>query len=167
MSESTDLFSCAAASGRGDQRRRPNTIARTVRTPSTVRPGRKPDSFFRLAVGAAILHLDDRAFLEFNALAQIPFVKAQAQQDHPGKIWRNGLCLRRLLKEAIQDTIDAADGNDLERLRFVLLGASSGETLTGLAADLGVRRESLSRGLWSTATALVWERLKGRLMALD
>jgi hypothetical protein len=118
-------------------------------------------------VGAAILHLDDRAFLEFNALAQLPLVKARAQQDHPGKIWRNGLCLRRLLNEALQDTIAAADGDDLERLRFVLLGASSGETLTRLAADLGVRRESLSRGLWSTATALVWERLKGRLMALD
>lgn len=30
------------------------------------RPGRRPDSFYRLAVASAILHLGDRAALEFK-----------------------------------------------------------------------------------------------------
>jgi hypothetical protein len=63
--------------------------------------------------------------------------------------------------------VEAADGADMQRVRVVLTKAASGNTLSSIAADLGVRRESLSRGLWSRVTALVWERLKGRLMALE
>lgn len=131
------------------------------------RPGRRPDSFYRLAVGSAILHLHERASLECNALAQLTGVRRVADERYPGKIWRRGLCLRDLVTEAIAATIDAADGDDLATLRLVVDRAADGNTLTAIAAELGIRRESLSRGLWSRITALVWERLKPRLLALE
>jgi len=131
------------------------------------RPGRRPASFYRLAVGSAILHLHDRASLECNALAQLAGVKRLADERYPGKIWRRGLCLKDLLTEAIDDTIEAADGDDMDTVRFVLTRAASGNTLSSVARELGIRRESLSRGLWSRITALVWERLKPRLLTLE
>jgi hypothetical protein len=131
------------------------------------RPGRKPASFYRLAVGSAILHLHDRASLECNALAQLAGVSRLADERYPGKIWRRGLCLRDLLTEAIEDTIKAADGDDMDTIRLVLTRAASGNTLASVARELGIRRESLSRGLWSRVTALVWERLKPRLLTLE
>lgn len=135
-------------------------------TRSQARPGRRPAAFYRLAVGAAVLHLGDRAFLEVSPLAQLPAVMVLAEEEHPREIWRRGLTLRGLLNQAIQDTIEAADGDDMESFRLVLLRAADGETLTAIAADLGIRRESLSRGLWSVITDFVWERLKARLAAL-
>lgn len=131
------------------------------------RPGRKPDSFYRLAVAAAILHLHDRAALEFNPLAQLAGVKRLADRNHASEIWRKGLCLRDLLTEAIADTLAGAGGEDVAALRLVLEKASSRNTLTSVAAELGIRRESLSRGIWTQATGLVWERLKPRLLALE
>lgn len=135
-------------------------------TDSLARPGRRPTAFYKLSVGAAILHLGDRAFLEVSPLAQLPAVKRLAE-EHPGEIWRRGLSLRGLLNQAIQDTIEAADGDDMEVFRSVLLRAAAGETLTAIAADLGIRRESLSRGHWFVITGFVWERLKARLAALE
>ena len=131
------------------------------------RPGRKPDSFYRLAVAAAILHLHDRAALEFNPLAQLAGVKRLADRSHADEIWRRGLCLRDLLTEAIGNTLAGAEGEDVAALRLVLQKTSSGNTLTSVAAELGIRRESLSRGIWTQATGLVWERLKPRLLALE
>jgi hypothetical protein len=148
-------------------RRRDNVLAGAQQTQGPGPPGQRPDSFYRLAVGAATLRLHDRASLEFNVLTQLASVRRLAEERHQGKIWRRGLCLRDLLDEAIHDTIEAADGVDMERLRFVLTRAASGNTLTNIAAHLGVRRESLSRGIWSCITALVWERLNARLMALE
>lgn len=136
-------------------------------SPPASRPGRKPDSFYRLAVAAAILHLGDRAALEFNPLAQLTGVKRLADRNHTGRIWRRGLCLRDLVTEAIGDTMAGAKGEDIAALRLVLEKASSGHTLTSVAAELGIRRESLSRGIWTQATGLVWERLKPRLLALE
>ena len=131
------------------------------------RPGRKPDSFYRLAVAAAVLHLRDRAALEFNPIAQLAGVKRLADRNHAGEIWRRGLCLRDLLTEAIGNTLAGAEGEDVAALRLVLEKASSGNTLTSVAVELGIRRESLSRGIWTQATGLVWERLKPRLVALE
>lgn len=133
----------------------------------TTRAGRKPDSFYRLAVGAAVLHLNDRASLECNALAQLTTLRRLADERYPGKIWRRGLCLRDLIQEAVNETIQAADGDDMDRIRFVLSRAASGDTLSSIAAKLGIRRESLSRRLWSRITGLVWERLKPRLLLLE
>lgn len=130
----------------------------------TARGGRKPDSYYRVAVAAAVLQLDNRASLECNALAQLPAVGKLADERYPGKIWRRGLCLRDFVKEAIDETIDAADGPDMEKIRFVLTRAASGDTLSSIAKELGIRRESLSRRLWSRITGLVWERLKPRLL---
>jgi len=90
-----------------------------------------------------------------------------ADQRHTDKIWRRGLCLRDLVTAAIGDTIAGAEGEDVATLRLVLEKASSGSTLTQVAAELGIRRESLSRGVWTQATGLVWERLKPRLLALE
>jgi hypothetical protein len=146
----------------------PGAFGPDIREPQAVaRPGRKPGSFYRLAVGSAILHLRDRAWLECNALAQLAGVRRLADERYPGKIWRRGLCLRDLLSEAIEDTVEAADGDDMETIRFVLTRAASGNTLSSVARELGIRRESLSRGLWSRITALVWERLKPRLLTLE
>lgn len=145
--------------------RESHTAAQDERAP--VRPGRRPDAYYRVAVGSAILNLSDRASLECNALAQLTAVRKLADGRYPGKIWRRGLCLRDLVQEAIDETIEAADGQDLERVRFVLTKAASGETLTSIARELGIRRESLSRRLWSRITGLVWERLKPRLLALE
>jgi hypothetical protein len=75
--------------------------------------------------------------------------------------------LRDLLTEAIDDTIEAANGDDMETMRFVLTRAAVGNTLSSVAGEVGIRRESLSRGLWSRITALVWERLKPRLLTLE
>ncbi len=130
----------------------------------TTRAGRKPDAFYRVAVAAAVLQLDNRASLECSALAQLPAVGKLADERYPGKIWRRGLCLRDLIKEAVDETIDAADGPDMEKIRFVLTRAVSGDTLSSIAKELGIRRESLSRRLWSRITGLVWERLKPRLL---
>lgn len=69
--------------------------------------------------------------------------------------------------EAIDETVEAADGDDLATLRLVVGHAAEGHTLTAIAAELGMWRESLSRGLWSRITAVVWERLKPRLLALE
>lgn len=156
--------------GGGSQRlaTQQGTLALDVQEPQApARPGRKPASFYRLAVGSAILHLQDRASLECNALAQLAGVRRLADERYPGKIWRRGLCLRDLLTAAIDDTIVAADGDDMETVRFVLTRAASGSTLSSVACELGIRRESLSRGLWSRSTALVWERLKPRLLTLE
>lgn len=131
------------------------------------RPGRRPDSYYRLAVGAAVLHLGDRAALECNILAQLNAVRRLADERYPGKIWRRGLCLRELIQEAIDETIEDADGEDLDRIRLVLARAASGATLSEIARELGIRRESLSRRLWSRITALIWERLKPRLLTLE
>lgn len=133
-------------------------------TRGTTRAGRKPDSYYRVAVAAAVLQLDNRASLECNILAQLPAVGKLADERYPGKIWRRGLCLRDLVKEAVDETIDAADGPDMEKIRFVLTRAVSGDTLSSIAKELGIRRESLSRRLWSRTTGLVWERLKPRLL---
>lgn len=130
----------------------------------TARAGRKPDSYYRVAVAAAVLQLDNRASLECNVLAQLPAVGKLADERYPGKIWRRGLCLRDFVKEAVDETIDAADGPDMEKIRFVLTRAASGDTLSSIAKELGIRRESLSRRLWSRITGLVWERLKPRLL---
>ena len=129
--------------------------------------GRRPEAFYRVAVGAALLQLDDRAALECNALAQLPGVARLADQRYPAAIWRRGLCLRDLLTRLVDDTLEAAGGDDLVPLRMVLQRVSRGETLTAIARDLGMRRESLSRGLWSRIRALVWERLKAELAALE
>jgi hypothetical protein len=94
-------------------------------------------------------------------------VRKLADERYPGKIWRRGLCLRDLLREAIDTTIDDAEGDDMEKVRFVLTRAVSGGTLSAIASELGIRRESLSRRLWSRITGLVWERLKPRLVALE
>ena len=51
----------------------------------TTRAGRKPDSFYRLAVGAAVLHLNDRASLECNALAQLTTLRRLADERYPGQ----------------------------------------------------------------------------------
>ncbi len=134
---------------------------------SAARSGRKPDSFYRSALASAVLHLHDRASLEFNPLAQLPGVKRLADLRYGDKIWRKGLCLRDLLTEAIGDVLAAADDEELRPVRLVLERACSGSTLTNVAAELGVRRESLSRGLWRKVTALVWERLKPRLLTLE
>lgn len=131
------------------------------------RGGRKPDAYYRIAVGAALLHLKDRAALECNALAQLPGVGRLADERYAGKIWRRGLCLRDLLTEAVDQMLEAAGGEDLEAMRLVLNRAAGGDTLTAIARDLGLRRESLSRGLWSRVTTLLWERLKPRLVALE
>jgi len=147
--------------------RRNNITPAAEEAQGPARAGRRPDSFYRLAVGSAILHLGDRASLECNALTQLAAVRRLAEERYPGKIWRRGLCLRDLVNEAVHDAVEAADGADMQRVRVVLTKAASGITLSSIAADLGVRRESLSRGLWSRVTALVWERLKGRLMALE
>lgn len=138
-----------------------------AREPSGAPTGRKPDAFYRVVVGAALLHLDDRAALECNALAQLPGVARLADKRYPAAIWRRGLCLRDLLTRVVNDTLEAASGDDLARLREVLQRVSKGDTLTAIARDLGVRRESLSRGLWSRIRALVWERLKAELAALE
>lgn len=151
---------------RGSNRR--DTVAATAQDGrGPVRAGRRPDSFYRLAVGAAVLHLHDRASLECNALAQLTAVRRLADDRYPGKIWRRGLCLRDLIKEAIDETIEAADGDDMEKVRFVLTKAASGGTLSSIAADMGIRRESLSRGLWTRITGHVWERLKPRLLTFE
>ena len=134
---------------------------------SATRPGRKPDSFYRLAVASAILHLHDRAALEFNPLAQLSGVRRLAALNHAGDIWGRGLCLRELLTEATEDVLSRVRGEDVAPLRLVLERASSGNTLTSIAAELGTRREALSRGIWTQATSLVWERLKPRLLALE
>lgn len=147
--------------------RRDNDDSGAQDGPSPPRAGRKPDSFYRLAVGAAVLRLDDRASLECNALAQLAVVGRLADERYPGKIWRRGLCLRDLIQEAVDETIKAAEGDDMERVRFVLTRAASGDTLSNIASELGIRRESLSRRLWSRITGLVWERLKPRLLALE
>jgi hypothetical protein len=131
------------------------------------RPGRRPDAFYQLAVGAAVLHLGDRASLDCNALTQLSAVRKLADERYPGKIWRRGLCLSDLVKEAIQKTLDDAEGDDMERVRFVLSRAAAGNTLSSIASELGIRRESLSRGLWSRITGLIWERLKPRLLTLE
>jgi hypothetical protein len=131
------------------------------------RPGRRPDSFYRVAVGSAILNLQDRASLEFNVLAQLSAVRRLADERYAGKVWRRGLCLRDLITEAIDETVEASDGDDLATLRLVVGRAAEGHSLTAIAADLGIRRESLSRGLWARATGLIWERLKPRLLALE
>ncbi|MDP2950539.1 MAG: hypothetical protein Q8P22_13525 [Chloroflexota bacterium] len=164
------MASSIAEPNGGSQRRAAprGAFAPGVQEPQApVRPGRRPASFYRLAVGSAILHLHDRASLECNALAQLAGVRRLADERYPGKIWRRGLCLRDLLTEAIDDTIEAADGDDLATLRIVISRAAAGNTLTTIAAELGIRRESLSKGLWSRITALVWERLKPRLLALE
>lgn len=145
----------------------PNAGAPQAQAQPSARGGRKPDAYYRVAVGAALLHLKDRAALEFNALAQLPGVGRLADERYPGKIWRRGLCLRDLLTEAVDQTLDAADGEDLEAMRLVIKRAAEGDTLTAIARDLGLRRESLSRGLWSRVTALLWERLKPQLVALE
>ena len=88
--------------------------------------GRKPDAFYRVAVGAALLHLADRAALECSPLAQLPGVVRLADGRYPGKIWRRGLCLRDLLTQAVVNR------------------AAGGDTLTAIARDLGLWRESLS-----------------------
>jgi hypothetical protein len=75
--------------------------------------------------------------------------------------------LRELLTEATDDILSRAQGEDVAPLRLLLERTSSGSTLTSVAAELGVRRESLSRGVWTQATGLVWERLKPRLLALE
>ena len=118
-------------------------------------------------MGAAVLHLGDRAALECNILAQLNAVRRLADERYPGKIWRRGLCLRELIQEAIDETIEDADGEDLDRIRLVLARAASGATLSEIARELGIRRESLSRRLWSRITALIWERLKPRLLTLE
>ena len=136
-------------------------------SPPASRPGRRPDSFYRLAVAAAILHLHDRAALEFNPLAQLSGVRRLADRNYAGDIWGRGLCLRELLTEATEVVLSRVHGEDVAPLRLVLERTSSGSTLTSVAAELGVRRESLSRGVWTRATGLVWERLKPRLLALE
>ena len=129
--------------------------------------GRRSAAFYRVAVGAALLHLADRAALDCSPLAHLPAVERLADQRYPGKIWRRGLCLRDLLVELVDAMIEAADGEDLVALRLVVYRAAQGDTLTAIARDLGVRRESLSRGLWSQINALLWERLKAQLEALE
>lgn len=138
-----------------------------ARVPPAAPSGRRPDAFYRVAVGAALLHLDNRAALECNALAQLPGVARLADQRYPEAIWRRGLCLRDLLVEVVDAMTEAADGEDLATLRLVVNRAAQGDTLTAIAQDLGVRRESLSRGLWSQITVLMWERLKAQLEALE
>ena len=147
----------------------PESAARgtTARVPSGAPSGRRPDAFYRVVVGAALLHLDDRAALECNALAQLPGVTRLADQRYPAAIWRRGLCLRDLLTRVVDDTLEAAGGDDLAPLRKVLQRVSEGDTLTAIARDLGMHRESLSRGLWSRIRALVWDRLKAELAALE
>lgn len=71
-------------------RRRDRTPARPQEPQAPGRSGRRPDSFYRVAVASAILHLGDRASLEFNALAQLAAVRRLAYQRYPGKIWRRG-----------------------------------------------------------------------------
>lgn len=151
----------------GRRAARSNESDPTAQGDRAVRPGRRPDSYYRLAVGAAVLHLNDRAVLECSPLAQLTAVKKLADARYPGQIWRKGLCLRGLVQQAIDETIEAADGDDLERIRLVLTKAASGETLSCIARELGMHRESLSRRLWTRATGLVWERLKPRLLALE
>ena len=75
--------------------------------------------------------------------------------------------MRELLTEATEVVLSRVHGEDVAPLRLVLERTSSGSTLTSVAAELGVRRESLSRGVWTRATGLVWERLKPRLLALE
>ena len=129
--------------------------------------GRKSAAFYRVAVGSALLRLDDRAALDCSPLAHLPAVVRLADQRYPGKIWRRGLYLRDLLVQVVDAMMEAADGEDLAALRLVVKRAAQGDTLTAIARDLGLRRESLSRGLWSQITALLWERLKAQLAALE
>ena len=138
-----------------------------ARVPSGAPSGRRPDAFYRVVVGAALLHLDDRAALECNALVQLPGVARLADQRYTAAIWRRGLCLRDLLTRVVDDTLEAAGDDDLAPLRKVLQRVSKGDTLTAIARDLSMRWESLSRGLWSRIRALVWERLRAELAALE
>lgn len=155
----------ARISGGRTRPREGDTAAQDER--STTRPGRRPDAYYKVALGSAILNLGDRASLDCNVLAQLTAVRKLADERYQGKIWRRGLCLRDLIQEAVDETLEAADGRDMERVRFVLTKAASGETLSSIARELGIHRESLSRRLWSKVTGLVWERLKPRLLALE
>lgn len=56
------------------------------------RPGRKPDSVYRVAIGLAILSLGNRAALEFNPVAQLPIIGRLADERYRGRSGEEDCC---------------------------------------------------------------------------
>jgi len=116
---------------------------------------------WRRIVSWAVRNLDDRIALAESPLGQLRGVVILAEARFGERCWSEGLAVRELLVRAV-DTVDRRLKDDSEalQLRTVLRSVLQGETVSEMARQMRVRRETVHRRIWSPVCALVLDEFQ-------
>ncbi len=113
----------------------------------------------RLAVGQALLNLDDPYWLEDSPLAELLPAVSDRCLDRT-KLFIRGITLSEYLREVVQTVIIRLEGNGkIGILRDALQGVVAGKSIAQVAREHRLTREHFSRHYWSLAVRLVTEEI--------
>ncbi len=108
-------------------------------------------------VSSALRNLGNLIALEDSPLATLTFVEAAAT-SYSNRLYARGLALRDLLGDALDEIIQETRGDGLTTISQLLQGIRDRQTLTGIAEELGLSREHVSRVYAKQGFALVTHR---------
>ncbi|MHB8577878.1 MAG: hypothetical protein ACYDCQ_21405 [Dehalococcoidia bacterium] len=110
------------------------------------------------AVAQALLHLGDIPWLADSPLVRLPAVQARCRDD--SRLFADGRALQARLQEGISEVLRDLEGDGaLARWRVLLTGVRDGKSISGVARELGLTREHVSRTYWPPVVRLVAQSL--------
>ncbi|NQT73102.1 MAG: hypothetical protein HQ553_10115 [Chloroflexi bacterium] len=95
-------------------------------------------------IAITLRNLGDLIALEDSPLANLPFVEAAAT-IYSNRCYARGIALRDMLRRALDEIIQETREDGLSIISQVLQGIRDRKTLTGIAEELGLSREHVSR----------------------